>query len=112
MDLQKTELIIMSSIVTTILNASKTNNLPEVKAALDSWMAQEKPDPPRDLRWPMVDFQEALTAALEERNVEVAEELIHRGCWINTGVFPCFFCCPIFASNNDTWDRRSYCSKW
>lgn len=102
MDLQKTELIIMSSIVTTILNASKTNNLPEVKAALDSWMAQEKPDPPRDLRWPMVDFQEALTAALEERNVEVAEELIHRGCWINTGVFPCFFCCPIFASNNDT----------
>jgi hypothetical protein len=34
----------------------------------------------------MVDLQEALTVALEERNMEVAEELIRRGCWINTGV--------------------------
>lgn len=79
----------MSSIITAVLNAAKTNSLPEVKAALNSWMAH-----PRDPRWPMVDFQEALTAALEERNVEVAEELIRRGCCINTGMFPCFPCFP------------------
>lgn len=79
----------MSSIITTVLNAAKTNSLPEVKAALDSWIAHT-----RDPRWPMVDFQQALTVALEERNVEVAEELIRRGCWINTGMFPCFPCFP------------------
>ncbi|OJJ82214.1 uncharacterized protein ASPGLDRAFT_83891 [Aspergillus glaucus CBS 516.65] len=90
----------MSSIITAVLNAAKANSLPEVKAALDSWMAH-----PRDPRWPMVDFQEALTAALEERNVEVAEELIRRGCCINTDA--------VIAAgdsfNEETgWSSRSY----
>lgn len=43
----------------------------------------------------MLDFQEALTAAIEERNVEVAQELIQRGCWIDTGVSPRFLCSPL-----------------
>lgn len=102
----------MSSIITAILNAAKTNSLLEVKDALDSWMAH-----PRDPRWPTVDFQEALTAALKERNVEVAEELIRRGCCINTGMFPCFPCCLLtheidaagHSFNEETgWSRRSY----
>lgn len=84
----------MSSVTNIVLSAAKTNNLPEVQAALDAWMAQETPDPPRDPRWPMVDFQEALTAEIEERNVEVAQELIHRGCWTDTGVSPRFLCSP------------------
>lgn len=75
----------MSNILPTVLAAAESNNLTQLKDALDAWSTQEIPEPPKVLGQPMYSFQPALEIALKLRHVDVADELLHRGCWISPG---------------------------
>lgn len=76
----------MSSMVSTVLVAAKSNDLSLLRATLDAWQAQETPRYPRQ---PMFDFQPALEVALDNHHVEAAEEPILRRCEIDSGIYPC-----------------------
>lgn len=65
--------------------AAESNNLTQLKDALDAWSTQEILELPKALGQPMYSFQPALEIALKLRHVDVADELLHRGCWISPG---------------------------
>ena len=69
--------------VSIVKAAAKANDVNRLKAAMDAWMAEEDPDPPRDPRWPTSEIQAVLTLALDWGNIEVADELLKRGCYAN-----------------------------
>ena len=69
--------------VSIVKAAAKANDVNRLKAAMDAWMAEENPDPPRDPRWPTSEIQAVLTLALDWGNIEVADELLKRGCYAN-----------------------------
>ena len=75
----------MSNILPTVLAAAESNNLTQLKDALDAWSTQEIPEAPKVLGQPMYSFQPALEIAFKLRHVDVADELLHRGCWISPG---------------------------
>lgn len=66
--------------LSTVKAAAKANSLSRLQAAMDAWMEEEDPEPPRDPRWPMLKFQSVLTLALDLGHIEVADELLKRGC--------------------------------
>lgn len=76
----------MSNILPTVLTAAESNNLTQLKDALDAWSTQESPERPKVLGQPMHSFQPALEIALKLRHVDIANELLHRGCYIGPGI--------------------------
>lgn len=75
----------MSNVLPTVLAAAESNNLTQLKNILDVWSTQESPEPPKVPGQPMYSFQTALEIALKSGHVEVADELLRRGCWIGPG---------------------------
>lgn len=63
--------------------AAKSNDISKLQKALDAWQEEESPEPPRHPKWPMAHFQDFLQEALSRGNLEVAEELLERGCVID-----------------------------
>lgn len=63
--------------------AAESNDISQLRTALGVWLAEEHPEPPRDPKLPMASFQDQLHEALMLANLEVAEELLDRGCVID-----------------------------
>lgn len=68
--------------------AAKSNNISQLRIALDAWLAEENPEPPRSPKWPMASFQNHFQEALRRGNLEVAKELLKRGCVVDNCLPP------------------------
>lgn len=76
----------MSNILLAVLTAAESNNLTQLKDALDTWSTQESPERAKALEQPMHSLQSALEIGLKLRHVDIANELLHRGCYIDRGI--------------------------